>query len=192
MVSATISNEKAELMPVIKRLGLLLHKKDYNLDIKPLLKLVLSKFFGNTSSLVDAMAHNIRSAQDGTRSKVSNFYRNSTDDKAKSDQLSKCDPKGSLCINIIKLIYNEANGSFYSFGRVISGTIKKGEDVKILGEGYTVEEEEDMIVKTAARLWIMQSRYKIEVDMMTAGNWVMIEGIDQTITKTATLYHTSA
>jgi U5 small nuclear ribonucleoprotein component len=75
---------------------------------------------------------------------------------------------------------------------VISGTIKKGEDVKILGEGYTVEEEEDMIVKTAARLWIMQSRYKIEVDMMTAGNWVMIEGIDQTITKTATLYHTSA
>ncbi len=55
-----------------------------------------------------------------------------------------------------------------------------------------MEEEEDMIVKNASRLWIMQSRYKIEVDMMTAGNWVMIEGIDQTIAKTATLYHPSA
>lgn len=37
----------------------------------------------------------------------------------------------------------------------------------------------------------MQGRYKIEVDMMTAGNWVMIEGIDQSITKTATVVHTN-
>ena len=81
LVSATISNEKAELMPVIKKLGLLLHKKDYNLDIKPLLKLVLSNFFGNTSSLVDAMAHSIRSASQGTLTKTMNFYRNSADNK---------------------------------------------------------------------------------------------------------------
>lgn len=179
-------------MPVIKKLGVLLHKKDYLLDIKPLLKLVLSKFFGNTSCLVDAMAQNIRSAHEGTKTKVQNFYRNSTDDKDKFDTLQKCDAKGPLSINIVKMIHNEATGGFYSFGRIISGTIKRGDDVKILGEGYTVEEEEDMIVKTATRLWIMQSRYKIEVDMMTAGNWIMIEGIDQTITKTATLYHPSS
>jgi WD40 repeat protein len=29
IVSTTISNEKAELLPIIKKLGLLLHKKDY-------------------------------------------------------------------------------------------------------------------------------------------------------------------
>lgn len=62
IVSATISNERSELMPIIKKLGILLQKKDYNLDIKPLLKLVLSKFFGNVSCLVDAMSQNIRSA----------------------------------------------------------------------------------------------------------------------------------
>ena len=120
------------------------------------------------------------------------FYRNSGDNSDQPEQLSKCDAKGPLCVNILKLIYNEATGGFYSFGRIISGTLRKGEALKVLGEGYTVEEEEDMIVKTASRLWIMQSRYKIEVDMMTAGNWVMIEGIDQTISKTATLYHPSA
>ncbi len=62
IVSSTISNEKTELLPIIKKLGLLLHKKDYGLDIKPLLKLVLSKFFGNVSCLVDSMAQNFRSA----------------------------------------------------------------------------------------------------------------------------------
>lgn len=75
-------------------------------------------------------------------------------------------------------MYNESKGNFYSFGRIISGTIKKGDEVKVLGEGYTIEEEEDMIMRKVERLWINQGRYKIEVDMMTAGNWIMIEGID--------------
>lgn len=61
--------------------------------------------------------------------------------------------------------------------------------MKVLGEGYTIEEEEDMIVRTANNLWIHQGRYKIEVDMLTAGNWVMIESIDQSISKTATVFH---
>jgi U5 small nuclear ribonucleoprotein component len=87
------------------------------------------------------------------------------------------------------LIHNEQTGHFYSLGRIISGTIKRGDDVKVLGEGFTIEEEEDMIVRNVTRLWINQCRYKIEVDMMTAGNWVMIEGIDQSIAKTATVYH---
>jgi 116 kDa U5 small nuclear ribonucleoprotein component len=56
--------------------------------------------------------------------------------------------------------------------------VRRGDDVRVLGEGFTIEEEEDMIVRSVTRLWINQCRYKIEVDMMTAGNWVMIEGID--------------
>ena len=44
-----------------------------------------------------------------------------------------------------------------------------------------------MIIRTASKLWIAQGRYKIEVDLMTAGNWILIEGIDQSINKTATL-----
>jgi 116 kDa U5 small nuclear ribonucleoprotein component len=106
------------------------------------------------------------------------YYRNSSDSQAHSAQLSTCDPKGPLCINIIKLIHNESTGHFYSLGRIISGTVRRGDDVRVLGEGFTIEEEEDMIVRSVTRLWINQCRYKIEVDMMTAGNWVMIEGID--------------
>ncbi len=61
--------------------------------------------------------------------------------------MSRCDAKGPLCLNIIKLIQNEQTGNFYAFGRIISGTIKRGEEVKVLGEGYTMEEEEDVIVR---------------------------------------------
>lgn len=37
------------------------------------------------------------------------------------------------------------------------------------------------------RLWISEARYRIEVSQVPAGNWVMIEGIDQPIVKTSTI-----
>lgn len=63
----------------MKKLGIQHHKKDFNLDIKPLLRLVLTRFFGDTSCIVDQLVRNVRHAQDGTIQKVRNFYRNSSD-----------------------------------------------------------------------------------------------------------------
>ena len=58
-----------------------------------------------------------------------------------------------------------------------------------MGENFNLEEEEDMVVARASKLWIMQagSRFKIQIDKATAGNWIAIEGIDASITKTATV-----
>ena len=36
------------------------------------------------------------------------------------------------------------------------------------------------------------TRYKIEVNRVPAGNWILIEGIDQPIVKTATITDTTA
>eukprot|EP00347_Sterkiella_histriomuscorum_P000437 403375864 len=189
LVSHVLSNERNELMPIMKKLGIFLKKKDYQLDIKPLLKLVLTKFFGNTSCLVDSMSESFVNALEGTKIKVNNYYRNSNDNSDILNEISKCDSKNNLVINIVKLYYNESNGHFHSLGRIISGTVKRGDEVKILGEGYTLEEEEDMVHKNISKLWIMQAggRYKIDLDMMTAGNWVLIEGVDASIMKTATI-----
>jgi hypothetical protein len=43
-------------MPLLKKLGIFLNKKDYLLDIKPIIKLVLSRFFGDMSCLIDSIA----------------------------------------------------------------------------------------------------------------------------------------
>jgi U5 small nuclear ribonucleoprotein component len=65
--------------------------------------------------------------------------------------------------------------------------LKKGDQVKVLGENYNLDEEEDMVIKEVTNLWIPEARYKIEVDMLGAGNIVLIEGVDQSITKSATI-----
>jgi U5 small nuclear ribonucleoprotein component len=78
---------------------------------------------------------------------------------------------------------------FYAYGRIISGTLHQGQEVKVMGENFNLEEEEDVVVTKASKLWIMQAggRFKIQIDKATAGNWVAIEGIDGSITKTATV-----
>lgn len=42
------------------------------------------------------------------------------------------------------------------------------------------------------RLWIHEARYNVEVNRVPAGNWVLIEGLDAPIVKTATITHISA
>jgi U5 small nuclear ribonucleoprotein component len=42
-------------------------------------------------------------------------------------------------------------------------------------------------VKTVTELWVYQARYRIPVTEATAGNWILIEGVDASISKTATL-----
>ena len=48
-------------------------------------------------------------------------------------------------------------------------------------------DEEDSKELTIGRLWIYQARYKIEVNFVPAGSWVLIEGVDEATVKTATI-----
>jgi len=42
-------------------------------------------------------------------------------------------------------------------------------------------------MKTVKNLWIFEGGYRVEVSKVLAGNWVLIEGIEQSISKTATI-----
>lgn len=77
--------------------------------------------------------------------------------------------------------------AFDAYGRIFSGTIRNGDNVKVLGENYSLDDEEDMKIKDVQRLWINEARYRIEVPEVTAGNWVLIEGVEESILKTATI-----
>jgi U5 small nuclear ribonucleoprotein component len=73
--------------------------------------------------------------------------------------MKACDAAGPLMVQIAKLYHTTDAQSFRAFGRVISGTLRKGMGLKVLGEGYSPEDEEDMMKATVDDLWISQSRY---------------------------------
>ncbi len=49
-----------------------------------------------------------------------------------------CDSKGPLMIHIAKLYPRPDCSAFDAFGRVMSGTVRVGQQVKVLGEGAPV------------------------------------------------------
>lgn len=72
--------------------------------------------------------------------------------------MKACDPDGPVMVQVAKLYHTTDAQSFRAFGRVVSGTLKKGLEVKVLGEGYSPEDEEDMVKATVEDLWISQAR----------------------------------
>ena len=56
-----------------------------------------------------------------------------------------------------------------AFGRILSGTVKPGDRVRVLGEAYTPEDEEDSAVAEVSNVWVYQARYRIPLTKALAG-----------------------
>lgn len=70
MYSAIISQNPDQLKKTLNELGVYLKKSEYSLDIKPLIKLVLPLFFGNSHGWVDIVVKNIPSPMTAAKTKV--------------------------------------------------------------------------------------------------------------------------
>lgn len=69
-----------------------------------------------------------------------------------------CDAEGPLVVQIVKLYPTPDANEFRAFGRVLSGTVRKGMKVNVLGENYSPEDEEDMVLQTVEGVYISESR----------------------------------
>jgi len=103
------------------------------------------------------------------------------------EDMINCNQDGRLMVHTTKQYPTEDTTCFHVLGRVMSGTLHAGQEIRLLGENYTVFDEEDSRTLRVGRLWIYEARYKVEVNRVPAGNWVMIEGIDAPIVKTSTI-----
>jgi U5 small nuclear ribonucleoprotein component len=90
-------------------------------------------------------------------------------------------------IHTVKNYHRPDCNAFDVFGRVMSGTIFRGDRVKILGETFSLDDDEDMTIREVQNLWIYEGRYRVEVSHVPAGNWVLIGGIESSIKKTSTI-----
>eukprot|EP00823_Brevimastigomonas_motovehiculus_P003090 TRINITY_DN1841_c0_g5_i1.p1 TRINITY_DN1841_c0_g5~~TRINITY_DN1841_c0_g5_i1.p1 ORF type:complete len:1015 (+),score=199.04 TRINITY_DN1841_c0_g5_i1:69-3113(+) len=184
--SYVLGSEGQELSSMLASIGVHLKKEEYYLDLKPLLRVVCSQFFGSVACLVEMIVQNFPSPIEGAKAKITQCYTGDLNTEVAKGMLS-CDPKGPCMMNITKLYPRPDASAFDAFGRVFSGTIKVGDKMRVLGEGYSLEDQEDMSIQQVSRIWIYQGRYRVEVNRVTAGNWALLEGVEAGITKTATL-----
>lgn len=147
----------------------------------------MAKYFGAPLCLGQSLIEHIDLPTKGTERIMKSYYRGEAGEFA--DAAKRGSAEGPLLINAVKMYHAKDYKSFYVLGRILSGTIKKGDRLRIMGENYISGDEEDLFVRNATKLYILQGRYRIEVSSVSAGNFVLIEGIDQAVTKTATITH---
>ena len=82
---------------------------------------------------------------------------------------ARCQADGPLVVYVTKLFTTDDANRFHAYGRVLSGTLTSHTEVKILGENYSLEDEEDSRIMRCGRLWITQARYTVEVERAPAG-----------------------
>ncbi|KAF7302667.1 Tr-type G domain-containing protein [Mycena chlorophos] len=186
LYSNVLSEETDMLRDTLSSLGIHLKPVMYKMDVRPLLKVVLDQFFGPATGLVDMIADHIPSPIEGAENKIEGTYGGPQSSEL-AQSMRACDPDGPVMVQITKLYQTTDAQSFRAFGRVLSGTLRKGMDVKVLGEGYSPEDEEDMMKATVEDIWISESRYYIPAEEVPAGNLVLLGGVDASIIKTATI-----
>ncbi|KAI2626399.1 P-loop containing nucleoside triphosphate hydrolase protein [Xylaria nigripes] len=184
--SHTISRSPEELKLILASLGIHLKPSQYRMDAKALLKLVCEQFFGPCTGFVDMIVQHIPSPVEAAERKLERYYTGPLDTKV-AESLKKCDQDGPLIVHITKLFNSADAKSFYSFGRVMSGIARPGMQVRVLGEGYSIDDEEDMAMATIGNVYIAETRYNVETDGVPAGNMALLSGIDNSIVKTATI-----
>ncbi|KAK4996703.1 hypothetical protein LTR60_007807, partial [Cryomyces antarcticus] len=186
LYSHTISESPQDLKATLATLGIVLKPSQYKTDAKELLMRVCEQFFGPATGFVDMVVEHIPSPVEGAKRELERYYTGPLDTKTAS-AMEKCDQDGPLIVQVTKLFNSADATSFHSFGRVMSGTARPGQQVRVLGEGYTLEDEEDMVMATISDTWIAESRYNVPTSGVPAGNLVLLGGVDNSIVKTATL-----
>lgn len=71
--------------------------------------------------------------------------------------------QGPLMLHTTKMYSTEDGVNFHAFGRVMSGTLNANQEVRVLGENYTIEDEEDSRITYVGRLWISEARWDADI-----------------------------
>lgn len=179
-------HNKKSVETTLAELGVSLSNAAYRLNVRPLLRLACSSVFGPASGFTDMLVQHIPSPRDAAIKKVDHIYAGPKDSSIYK-AMAQCDSYGPVMVNVTKLYPKSDCSVFDAFGRVYSGKIQTGQAVRVLGEGYSPDDEEDMTVKEVTKLWVYQARDRMPVAEAPPGSWVLIEGVDASIMKTSTL-----
>ncbi|PWA68375.1 Elongation factor G, III-V domain-containing protein [Artemisia annua] len=187
IINLCMNEEKDELWLKLTKLGVAIKSEEKELTGRMLMKRVMQTWLPATA-LLDMVIFQLPSPHTAQRYRVENLYEGPLDD-VYANAIRNCDPNGPLMIYVSKMIpaSDHGRGRFFAFGRVFSGKVSAGLKVRIMGPNYVPGEKKDLYVKSVHKTVIWMGEKQEAVEDVPCGNTVALVGLDQFITKTATL-----
>ena len=183
----TVSSGKKEVYePLLKKLGIKLEGEEKELQGKKLVRKVMQKWIDASEALIEMIILHLPSPKVSQKYRTLYLYQGPMDDEC-AKAMIECDPNGPVMMFVSKMIPTSDNGRFYAFGRVFSGRVKNGKEVRILGPNYQQGKQADLSVKTIQRVVIMIGKKAEDVVDVPCGNTCSLVGIDEAILKQGTI-----
>uniref|UniRef100_A0A0E0C7D6 Tr-type G domain-containing protein n=1 Tax=Oryza meridionalis TaxID=40149 RepID=A0A0E0C7D6_9ORYZ len=186
IISACMNDDKESLWDMLTKLKITLKAEEKELTGKKLMKRVMQAWLPASDALLEMIVFHLPSPAKAQQYRVDTLYDGPLDDPY-ATAIRNCDPKGPLMVYVSKMIPASDKGRFFAFGRVFSGTVATGNKVRIMGPNFVPGEKKDLYVKTVQRTVIWMGKKQESVDDVPCGNTVAMVGLDQFITKNATL-----
>lgn len=148
---------------------------------KDVLRLVMSRWLPAKQCVLDLAADQLPSPSEAQKYRIPMLYTGPMDSAEAADMVA-CDSSGTLSMYISKMIpIKKDPGRFIAFGRVFSGTLRRGQDLTILGvDGGGGR-------KKVQGIQMMMGSKAESLSECPAGNVCGVMGIDRCLTKSGTL-----
>lgn len=188
--SACLGESEGVVNKLLRNVGVLLSKDQLRGSARPLLRAAFQQFLQTAhSGFCDMIVKHVPHPAAAAAAKVARCYTGPIHpDNDVVQAMLKCDPAGPLVMHAVKNYYAEGGQSFWTLCRIYSGTIRPATTVQVLGEDYSpTDDDEDTASATVEAIAIPRGRARTVVSLAKAGNWVLLEGVDAHISKTATI-----
>ncbi|KAJ4821246.1 Elongation factor 2 [Rhynchospora pubera] len=186
IIATCMADQKDKLWPMLQKLGVSMKSDEKELVGKALMKRVMQTWLPAANALLEMMIFHLHSPAKAQKYRVENLYEGPLDDPY-ANAIRNCDPEGPLMLYVSKMIPASDKVRFYAFGRVFDGKVATGMKVRIMGPNYVPGQKKDLYVKSVQRTVIWMGKKQESVEDVPCGNTVAMVGLDQFITKNATL-----
>ena len=156
------------------------------LDSKTIMSNVMKRWLPAGEAMLHLIVLHLPSPVQAQIYRIQHLYEGPQDDQV-ACSMKACDPNGDVMIYISKKIPAQDGSRFLCFGRIFSGTIISGTNVRILGPDFRPGSTTDLQIKNVTSVGIMIGDRCISMNRVPAGNVVALTGIDKCLVKTATI-----
>ncbi|KAK7037459.1 translation elongation factor 2 [Paramarasmius palmivorus] len=179
---AVLNAKNDSIDTILEKLEIKLDSEERQDTGKVLLSTIMRKFLPAGDSLLEMIVIHLPSPSVAQRYRVETLYEGPMDDESALG-IRDCDPGGPLVMYVSKMVPTSDRGRFYAFGRVFSGTIRTGMQVRIQGPKYIPGQKHDLFIKSVQRTVLMMGKNVESIGDCPAGNIVGIGGVDQFLLK---------
>jgi len=170
------------------KLGITLKAEDKKLKGKALVKRVMNAWMPASTALLQQFGTHLPSPDIAQKRKAASIYRGEADSEV-CKAMEACDPKAQVMAHVVKMSPTGSAGRFFAVGRIFSGTMGT-EKYFIRGGEYDPEDPETHAYSREGRVQSLNlclAKDFSPVLNVPCGNVVALGGIDQMMTKSATV-----